>query len=275
MADGPLSTVLNWLRGPQATPSLGLEAAPALPAYPSSHDADYARNYGFGDNSVNEDYLNNNKARVLGVTQTFQEPTKKGKGSTTREMFLPVSGAGSNGKTLMNDVNSADIDLNKDPRMQGQMRNVMMQAALAANRSPIAAMGFDPSRVVMDTEIKNPNVGGLYRPGEDRMYVPLPLHDSIVHESTHRGLTKLREKYPDQVTAIAGNISPNNEEMVVRWLMNSRAGDPEGFGGKGDARQRQEAIDMFANKKNQEVVRKLEELAIQDRLTRSRRSGPQ
>lgn len=286
MADGPLSTVLNWLRGPQATPSLGLEAAPALPAYPSSHDADYARNYGFGDNSVNEDYLNNNKARVLGQNLAFQEPVKKGARGGAREMFLPTSGAGHSADFLTHDTTSSDVDLNKSRELQGQLRNVMMQAALAANRSPIAAMGFNPSGVVMDAEIKNPSLAGLYDAKQDRMYVPAETNDAIVHESTHRGLQKLREKYPEEskeAMRVLGAKGPNlSEEMVVRWLMSSKGGDPEGLAGNIDAAQRQAGIDVFDKNKypinataRQEALRQLEELAIKDRLTRSRRSGPQ
>lgn len=268
-----LDAVLNWLRGEKSPPSLGLEQAPALPSYPSQHDADYARNYGFGDNASNEDYLNNNKARILGIQQTFQVPTKRGAASESREIFIPASAAGSSGSAIMSPQNSAVVDLNKKPELQGDLRNIMMQAALAANRSPIAAMGFDPSRVIMDTEIKNPNVGGLYRPSADMMYVPAAMHDSIVHESTHRGFQKLREKYPEQVGKLMQRLP--DEEMVVRALMASKGGDPEGMGGAVDAKQRQSGIDLMSTKANAETLRQLEELAIQDRLTRSRRSGPQ
>ena len=71
-----------------------------------------------------------------------------------------------------------------------------------------------------------------------------------------------------------------NEEMVVRWLMNSKGGDPEGKAGDIDAKQRQDAINMFSNGNSnatarQNALKQLEELAIQDRLTRSRRAGPQ
>lgn len=266
-----LDTVLNWLRG--SPPSLGLEQAAALPAYPSQHDADYARNYGFGDNSVHEDYLNNNKANILGVNQSFKEPTKKGKDSVTREMFVPVSGAGLPTKAVLDPENSVQIDLNKNPPLQGQLRNTMMQAALAANHSPIAAMGFDPSRTTIDTEIKNPTVAGLYGAKEDQLYVPHATNDAIVHESMHRGMKKLRDAYPDKVMPLLSKLP--NEEMVVRALMAAQAGDPEGLSGDIDARQRKAGISLMDNKANKEVLRQLEELAIQDRLTRSRRSGPQ
>lgn len=272
MADGALDTVLGWLRGKSANPQLGLEQAPPLVAYPNQADADYARHYGFGDNNIHEDYLNNNKAKILGFNAAF--PLSKN--ASNKNIFISQSGAAVSDPTDPN--NGADVDLNKRPELQGDLRNVMMRAALAANRSPITAMGFDPSKVNMDVEIKKPNIAGLYDGKTDSIYSALRPDDAIAHESTHRGIRKLQEKYPEDVQRIAGKIGPSANEMIVRWLMKSRAGDPEGLAGPVDAKQRQEAVDMFENNPgshNAEIVRQLEELAIQDRLTRSRRSGPQ
>lgn len=275
-----LTDVLSWLRGPQPAPSLGMEKAPPLAAYPTQQDADYARNYGFADSGINEDYLNNNRARVLGVPLNMKEPAKGGKASVSREMFIPLSGVGNDSKTVLSDKSSSDVNLNKDPQLQGDLRNVMMQAALAANRSPIAAMGFDPSRTVIDTVIKNPAIAGWYRPDADRMYATTDDPSAVVHESTHRGFKMLRDKYPEQVDNIMRKMP--DEEVVVRWLMNSKGGDPEHGTGNISDKQRQQGINAFDNKnwpaastQNQEYLRQLEELAIQDRLTRSRRSGPQ
>lgn len=282
------SQMLNALR---STPSYGppnvtTDLAPPLPAYPSQHDADYARNYGFGTNSINEDYLNNNRARVLGQNMTVNEPTKKGTSSASREVFLPASGAGSDSSGVTDPKNSVDVNLNKNPELQGNLRNVMMQAALAANRSPIAAMGFDPSRVVVDSMIKKPNIAGLYRPDFDMQYTALDPDDAIVHESTHRGLQKLREKYPAEADSAMSKLGAKgsnlSEELVVRWLMASKAGDPEGNAGSIDKKQRELGIQTFDPKEypinataRREALNQLEELAIKDRLTRSRRSGPQ
>ncbi len=274
-----IGDVINWLRGtpPEQPLNLGLQKAPALQNYPTQADADFARNYGFGDNSINEDYLNNNKARVFGEKQTFKVPAKGGK-SETREMFLPMSAAGQERRVLP--IKNEVVDLNQQPALQGNLRNVMMQAALAANRSPIAAMGFDPSRVTVDTEIKNPSLGGTYQPRADMAYAAGVMPDAVVHESTHRGFQKLREKYPEQVDRILGKMP--NEEYIVRWLMHSKGGDPENTGLDEDMKQRQIGIDNFGEQlypmtgqRNRDALNKLEELAIQDRLTRSRRSGPQ
>lgn len=271
-----LGDVLNWLRGPQPTPSLGLEKAPPLQSYPSQYDADYARNYGFGDNSTNEDYLNNNKAQILGVNLKLKEPSKKG--AVESKMFVPMSGADVPHNTLT--VPTGAVDLNQRPDLQGDVRNMMMQAALAANRSPIAAMGFDPARANVDVAIKNPSLGGLYNPNNDGMYTTKAFPSSILHESTHRGIERLREKYPEQANPILNKLP--DEEYVVRWLMQDKGGDPEkGLGDLSD-KQRQVGRDMFANEnwpassgQNRELLNQLEELAIKDRLTRSRRSGPQ
>lgn len=277
MADGMLDQVLGWLKGTPPNPKLSMDVAPPLPDYPSQHDADYARNYGFGDNNVNEDYLNNNKARVLGYTPL----TQKG-ASRTSDLFVPVKAPdGADSEILTHPRTSKVLDLNQRPELQGNLNNVMMRAALAANRSPIASVGFDPSKVVVDSLIKNPSVGGYYRPNNDTMYSVLDPRDAIVHEATHRGLQKLRDVNPE-----AGRVMDKmpDEEYIVRWLMHSKAGDPEGKIEWADAekKQRQDAIDLFgqpnnwiSNVENIKNLNSLEEMAIEHMKGRGKRAGPQ
>lgn len=277
MADGSLDQVLSWLKGAPPNPQLGLETAPPLAQYPTQHDADYARNYGFADNNINESYLNNQKARVLGLD--FPNRTKNDKNNT---LFIPASAAGNDGPTLLSDQNSKEIDLNKDPKLQGNLNNMFMQAALSANRSPIAAVGFDPSKVVVDSLIQKPNILGLYRPDADKMYTAINPQDAVVHESTHRGIQKLRDQYPDKVDPIMKRLP--DEEMVVRWLMQSKAGDPEGLidYANADKEQRKSAMTLFNPKvypitapRNHQDLNQLEELAIEHMKGRGKRAGPQ
>lgn len=269
MADGTLDTVLGWLRGKPTNPSLGIETAPSLLSYPSHQDADYARNYDFGTNNLHEDYLNNNRSRVLGYS--IPMTSKKDGG----EIFMQTKGTGMTGSDVLDPALSKDIDLNQKTNtgIQDDLRNVHMRAALAANRSPLAAVGFDPSKVVVDSLIKNPSIAGLYKPNVDKMYTVVDPEDAIVHESTHRGLQKLREQYPDKVNPLMAKMP--NEEMVVRWLMKSKAGDPEGKAGDIDAKQRQQSIDLFSDAKHQEALNALEEIAIEHMKGRGKRVGPQ
>lgn len=272
------SQIISALRG-NSSPQVNTTLAPPLAQYPTQHDADYARNYGFGDNSINEDYLNNSKARVLGFPVPVSEPVK-GKKPASREVFVPASGVGSGGAELLNPENSSVVDLNQtsNSSLQGQLTNTMMRAALAANRNPISALGFDPSKVVVDSLVQNPTVGGFYRRKDDGIYSSLSPDDSIVHESTHRGLQKLREQYPDKAEALLGRGKSPDEESVVRWLMHSLAGDPEGRNGTVDAKQRQHALDLYNSPYHvdyNENLSQLQELAIDAMKNRGKRAGPQ
>lgn len=279
--------MLNALKGTSAAPSLDTSVAPPLPAYPSHADADYARNYGFGDNNIQEDYLNNNKARILGGTISFADVSPK-KGATkvvAKEMFVPMSGDGQYPEALTSTVNdpkgSTVLDLNnsRNSDIGGDVRNLHMRAALAANRSPIAAVGFDPSRVVLDSLIgggPKTYTGAYYSP-PDGIYSAIEPRDAVVHESTHRGLEKLREQYPSATNKIFKDLP--SEETIVRWLMHTTAGDPELGGGNVADQQRQRAIDYFTNgmmkKPAEAALNQLQELAIETMKGRGKRAGPQ
>jgi hypothetical protein len=278
-----IDQILGWLRGPTPTPSLGLEKAPPLASYPSQHDADYARNYGFADNSINEDYLNNNKARVLGQTIPELEPATKKQVAKKRELFLPASGDNSSTTELTDPQNSTVVDLNKGNssngnELQGNLTNVMMRAGLAANRSPITAVGFDPSKVIVDSLIQKPAYAGLYSAKRDTAYSALSPDDAVAHESTHRGIQKLREFYPAKADEILAKLPDG--EMIVRWLMKTKAGDPENQ--PWDVQQKNEASELFgkpdhwiSNARNVKALNDLEELAIYHMKGRGKRAGPQ
>lgn len=289
MADGALDTVLSWLRGKPAIPTV--ENAPPLASYPSQADAEYARKYGFGDNSINEDYLNNNKAKVLGAnipSGIVSASTKPQKRSDAQTTFVPFSGSGQTLEALTGAVDdpktSTVLNLNdpKNNTLQDDLRNLHMRAALAANRNPIAAVGFDPSRVVLDSLLKGSSTfGGAYWADPDGIYSKVDPKDSVVHESIHRGIEKLRNQYPDKAPKLLSNLP--KEEYVVRWLMNTLGGNPEGgpteeIGEK----QKQTAIDLFdapdkwaSNAQRQETLKALQELAIDHMKGRGKRAGPQ
>lgn len=283
--DSYFSQIVNALRGGPSAPTVTTNLAPPLAQYPTQHDADYARNYGFGDNGVNEEYLNNQKARVLGLTNvdvprvmnisTAKQAIKNNTVPKPTESFVPMSGEGMNIPTAIQ--NSQVVDLNKNPEVQGKLTNTMMRAALAANRSPIAAVGFDPSKVVIDSLIQHPTLGGAFSPKMDGIYTALQPDDSVVHESTHRGLQKLREQYPDQTNKLMGSMNSPDEETVVRWLMHSAGGDPEGNAGDMDAKQRQHAIDVYKMPYTgyKDSLNQLQELAIDAMKNRGKRAGPQ
>lgn len=289
-----LDAVLGWLKGAPAQPSLGMEKAPPLAAYPSDADANYARAQGYGYGSGNEPFLDNEATRAIGRNVpdiVFQ----KGKPVAGKPMFMPEGTT-----SLLRDAPDKSVEglmsAVNDPSKSGVLRgvenapmaNLLMRAALASNRSPISALGFDPDKVVLDSQSSGRKftLGGAYTPTPksttDNMYVNLSQPDgsTIVHESTHRGFQKLRDTYPDKVKGIFKDGVLPHEEMVVRWLMAKNAGDPE----KQDAeakvglQQRQDAVNAFTAPplpslvaKRGDALTQLEDLAAE--AIKNRRPG--
>lgn len=239
-----------------------------LSSYPSDEDAAFARAYGFGYGSGNESHVNGEVARVLGeyVKGNFEPKTAVG-----RSLF-DIMGA------VHNEAKSKNINL-LDPKnayIADRLGQEYAKAALAVNRVPVAALGFDPSRVVVDTEAgKNNkvNIGGAYNEKLDSLYSNLSSPGTIVHESIHRGLKKLR-KDPALKEVFDGLPS---DEYITRYLMATQSGDPEkGSGDVGDA-QRKTGIYFFTTgpkaeeyKKNLDII----ERAAQDSIARQRERGP-
>ena len=227
--------------------------APPLASYPTPDDAAYARKYDFGYGTGNEPYVQGDVARVVGGDKiTGYDVSSSGKGKTKQQVvtpiksFVPMSAEGmstSEADALaLDDRGSRNLDLRTpgNAPVAGQLGTTLAQAALAANRIPVANLGFDPSRAAYDTQFANPNIAGGYSPKNDSMYINANAPDpsAIVHESIHRGLNKLRQ---DPALAELFKKLPS-EELVVRYLMATQAGDPEKDGGPMDKSQRASAM---------------------------------
>jgi hypothetical protein len=242
-----------------------IPAAP-LSSYPTPEDAMYARKYDFGYGTGNEPYTQGNVARVVGTHR------RDGKN------FIPMSAEGmSTGEATalaLDDRGSRNIDL-KTPDtypVGDQLGTTLAQAALAANRVPVAAYGFDPSRAAFDTQFTDPNMAGIYSRNKDTMYINANAPDpsAIVHESTHRGLNKLRQ---DPAVARILESLPD-EETLVRYIMASQAGDPEKGGGPIDVEQRDAAMKRFGNGKNYGLFMDRLNRAAEDAIASRRPGGP-
>jgi len=228
--------------------------APPLASYPTPDDAAYARKYDFGYGTGNEPYIQGDVARVVGGDKvTGYDVTSSGKGKTKQQVvtpiksFVPQSGAGlydNEAAVLANsDQTSRNLDLT-DPAnaaTKQDMGTMMAQAALAANRIPVAHLAFDPSHAAIDTKIDNPTLGGVYSPSNDSMYVANSSPSSLVHESIHRGIAKLKQ---DPALAELFKSLPN-EEYIVRYLMATQAGDPEKGQGEAGDKQRATALSLL------------------------------
>lgn len=108
----------------------------------------------------------------------------------------------------------------------GETADVYAKAALAAKRSALASLGFDPSKATMDVtrNPENVNILGAYSPSTDSIYSNARAPSNLMHESIHRGITELKgspfwKKDFDRLGT--------DQESVVRWLMESKMGNPE------------------------------------------------
>jgi hypothetical protein len=135
-----------------------------LSTYPSQDDARDALKHGFGYGTGNEPYIEARNARIMGETDS------KGK-------FTPRSGAGLLLDQAIGAVDDEklsrmlDLDKMENWKLKEKLGTTFTQAALAVNRNPIAALGFDPSRTVMDLVMKGANIGGAYEKKRDAIYV--------------------------------------------------------------------------------------------------------
>jgi hypothetical protein len=264
-------------------PTTVLPPAPPLASYPTPADAAEARKYGFGYGTGNEPYIQGDNARVVGYDQvTRYDTTSTGKGKNKRDVLTPVKSFVPEAATGLDteqaaslansDETSRSLDLTdpKNAAVQQDMGTMMAQAALAANRVPAAHLGFDPSRAAIDTQIKNPTVGGLYSPDDDSMYVARTNPSSLVHESAHRGIKQLKA---DPALAALFKKLPS-EELIVRYLMATQAGDPEK--GSGPVADQQRASAMYVLGQSGMYKRELEQLnrAAEDAYARRRPGGP-
>jgi hypothetical protein len=92
-------------------------------------------------------------------------------------------------------------------------RDKIEQGWIAAQKSAIAAIGFDPRRIIeTDPKGKKLTIGGMYRPKDDMVWTGDGEPSTVIHESFHRGIEKVRK---------AGGLKDlrYQEEDIVRGLM--------------------------------------------------------
>lgn len=99
---------------------------------------------------------------------------------------------------------------------------------IAAQKSSVSALGFDP-RVTIHTPpgTHQLTVNGLYDPQNDSMWYDANHEDAVVHESFHRGITKLMNT-PGLLPQGARNYLDNSgQELLVRAFKEKYFGDIE------------------------------------------------
>ncbi len=125
------------------------------------------------------------------------------------------------------------------------IKNNHAKAALAMQNSALASLGYDPNHTFVDvgTDPKNYRIGawGGYTPSTDQIYSNAFRPSNIVHESTHRGIEKLKNSpfwKPE-----FGHL---DNEMIVRHLMATKMGNPEATdSGEAGVKQRKQANYYF------------------------------
>lgn len=157
-------------------------------------------------------------------------------------------------------TDSEDV-MDKIPRNKvGQEVSDSMTAAyVAAQRSPLAAIGFDPRRITTSPKTGNEdlliNIAGVYDPTHDQIWSSGKYDSTLVHESLHRGMEKLRKAgmLPESANKI-------QEEYLVRAFMLKHFGDVEK--GRGDKSDSQISIAKdFTLKKSLNVLNEIEDAA--------------
>lgn len=172
---------------------------------------------------------------------------------------------------------SKNVDLTKLSNIgdRAKIATLYAQGALAANRSAIALMGFDPTQTDLSVGVGKTNIAGAFDPTSGKIWMNAETEgrapSTIVHESIHKGLAKLKSLAPE-AKEIMKRLP--NEELVVRYMMATKMGNPEEGTGDISDKQRKSALALFdIDKRYVKDLERLEELAAEARQTQRPR-GP-
>jgi hypothetical protein len=156
------------------------------------------------------------------------------------------------------------------PNQKERMANFFTKAAIAIQKMPIAAVGFDPNQIGVGFENGHLNVGGAYHTRNDVTYSSSQLSSNVVHEAVHRGLNILENSDPELKKLVR---ALPDDELAVRYLMHKQGGDPEGKLGTVDKAQRLAGIDLYKNGAYNKIFEALD-YAAQQMLKKRRPGGP-
>jgi hypothetical protein len=269
---------------------------------PTTEEAQFARESGFGYGKEYEQFLNNEIARITGTAYpVYRYPVQPPNKDSRR---FPAQGPPEKIGESFTATTPATVDearkltseaLNRpsitDPYYLEQVKDEFMRAAIVVNKIPIAALGFDPNKTALAIGKSAMGSIGLTFPESGNMYANTPSGgpSTIVHESIHKGL-EILEKTPEGAKLISKlPFGGTGNETVVRWLMMSTPhgdlelpkGTSESNPERGTAAEQREAARIhFSTGLNQEVVKekldtlnKLQDLAAK-LLAKKRPGGP-
>ena len=154
-----------------------------------------------------------------------------------------------------------------------EMADRLYSAWLAAQSSPTAAVGYDPRQFVTApptvTQGRQLSLGGTYTPSTDQI-MSTGQHDStLVHESIHRGVQKLRD-----AGMMPTNAKQYSEELLTRALMQKYFGGVER--GRGEAGDEQVAAgkQLLEGKVGSSVLNEIESASAKLYASARPRGGP-
>lgn len=156
-----------------------------------------------------------------------------------------------------------------DQFTQTQLR----QAELATKKSPLAAIGFDPSNTFF-TRGSDTNILGFFDPRNKQIWQNQSSPNTIIHESIHRGIDKLEEtgEYRKLAQSFEVPLNGKTNETVTRALMYKHFGDVESERSGGNRNQQMNDGRVFAMKHG-DFLNALEERASQF-LAQRQTKGP-
>jgi hypothetical protein len=260
------------------------EAQPT-PGYPTDEEAEFAKKSGFEYGSPFAEEIGGRSARVLGRVGDIYSgergaPLEKSFG----RKFIPEGAYGHMYDTLAKTFDdprlAKHIDLT-DPQnkeVASGLKNIITRGALAANRDPLATLGFDPHRTVMDVVTRGSGLAGQYDIKTGSIYVNLevPSGEALVHESIHRGVEMLRSRRPEDVKRIMLGRTFSDED-IARQIMRTVMGDPETGSGPEADKQIAHAKWNFEEgpfaSSNQKILKQLQDLAAEE-FAKKRPGGP-
>jgi len=188
--------------------------APPLAEYPSSDDAAFARDVGAFYGTGVEPFATGQAAVMFGDANG------------------PAPGQGQYLSTLTDPAYAVATE-SPDVPNAGAIPDTYARAGLAANRSAIVGLGYDPRKFSMDgyTDQGSANVGGAYSPSKDHGFVipgeSADAASTMAHESIHRGLKILRDEGAMPPVPGADRLAATDEESIVRLIMERAMGNPE------------------------------------------------
>ena len=163
--------------------------------------------------------------------------------------------------------------------MPDAVADQVTQQYLAARRSAISTLGFDPSHMatgVGDGAKGDYTLGGMYVPSQDQVMTTGVYPSTGVHEAFHRGIEVLRKAGmlpppPPNAYGLNGVSAPGEEEITVRALMQKHLGMVEkGRGNTGDAQVGAGTYQLNNHKDQLDAL----EAAAANYLAKQRPGGP-